>query len=75
MKFIVGRGLSKTNKPCAIGEYLQQIQTKIDLVKKREHAWEPMLNSMATERTLITIDGMRIFWRTDKMDPLPYVGI
>jgi iron complex outermembrane receptor protein len=53
-----------------VDEYLQQ-STKINLVKRGAYAWEPLLNSMATERTLITIDGMRIFGAcTDKMDPI-----
>src|SRR5699024_721406 len=33
--------------------------------------WEPMVNGMSTERSIITIDGMRIFNAcTDKMDPI-----
>jgi len=61
----------KQNKPLAtIDEYLQQ-SGKIDMIKRGGYAWEPILNSMATERTLITIDGMRIFGAcTDKMDPI-----
>jgi iron complex outermembrane receptor protein len=58
-------------KPLAtIDEYLQQSAT-VDMIKRGGYAWEPIINSMATERTLITIDGMRIFGAcTDKMDPI-----
>ena len=61
----------KQAKPLAtIDEYLQQ-SGKIEMIKRGSYAWEPMINSMATERTLITIDGMRIFGAcTDKMDPI-----
>ena len=53
-----------------IDEYLQQ-SGKIEMIKRGVYAWEPIINSMATERTLITIDGMRIFGAcTDKMDPI-----
>jgi iron complex outermembrane receptor protein len=61
----------KQSKPLAtIEEYLQQ-STKVDMIKRGSYAWEPMINSMTTERTLITIDGMRVFGAcTDKMDPI-----
>ena len=61
----------KQSKPLAtIDEYLQQ-SGKIEMIKRGGYAWEPIINSMATERTLITIDGMRIFGAcTDKMDPI-----
>jgi iron complex outermembrane receptor protein len=61
----------KQSKPLAtIDEYLQQ-SSKVDMIKRGGYAWEPIINSMATERTLITIDGMRIFGAcTDKMDPI-----
>jgi iron complex outermembrane receptor protein len=61
----------KQSKPLAtIDEYLQQ-SGKVDMIKRGSYAWEPIINSMATERTLITIDGMRIFGAcTDKMDPI-----
>ncbi|GAA4033184.1 hypothetical protein GCM10022386_16990 [Flavobacterium cheonhonense] len=53
-----------------IDEFLDK-GSKVDLVKRGAYAWEPLINSMATERTLITIDGMRIFGAcTDKMDPI-----
>jgi len=58
-------------KPLAtIDEYLQQ-STKIDMIRRGSYAWEPMINNMPTERTLVTIDGMRVFSAcTDKMDPI-----
>ena len=61
----------KQSKPLAtIDEYLQQ-SSKVDMIKRGGYAWEPIINSMATERTLITIDGMRVFGAcTDKMDPI-----
>lgn len=53
-----------------IDEFLQQ-SSKVDMIKRGAYAWEPIINSMPTERTLITIDGMRIFGAcTDKMDPV-----
>lgn len=54
----------------SVDEFLQKA-SKIDLIKRGAYAWEPMINGMATERTVITIDGMRIFGAcTDKMDPV-----
>lgn len=67
----------KQVKPLAsLDEYLQQ-SGRIDMIKRGSYAWEPMINNMATERTIVTIDGMRIFGAcTDKMDPVTsYVEI
>lgn len=66
----------QTKSLATIDEFLDK-GSKIDLVKRGAYAWEPIINSMATERTLITIDGMRIFGAcTDKMDPITsYVEI
>lgn len=53
-----------------IDDYLQK-SAKVDMIKRGAYAWEPIINSMPNERTLITIDGMRIFGAcTDKMDPI-----
>ncbi|WP_432670441.1 TonB-dependent receptor [Flavobacterium sp. SM2513] len=53
-----------------VDEFLQK-SNKIDLIKRGAYAWEPLINGMATERTVITIEGMRIFGAcTDKMDPI-----
>ncbi len=62
---------NKEAKPLgSIDEYLQK-SSKIDMIRRGSYAWEPTINSMATERTLVTIDGMRIFGAcTDKMDPI-----
>ena len=61
----------KDSKPLSsIDEYLQK-SAKIEMIKRGAYAWEPLLNNMPTERTIITIDGMRIFGAcTDKMDPV-----
>ena len=61
----------KQSKPLtSIDDYLQK-SAKVDMIKRGAYAWEPIINSMPTERTLITIDGMRIFGAcTDKMDPV-----
>lgn len=61
----------KQSKPLtSIDDYLQQ-SSKVEMIKRGGYAWEPMINSMVTERTLITIDGMRIFGAcSDKMDPI-----
>lgn len=61
----------KQNKPLmAVEEYLRQ-SGKVEMVRRGAYAWEPMINNMATERTVVTIDGMRVFGAcTDKMDPI-----
>lgn len=61
----------KQFKPLAtIDEYLQKAGT-VDMIKRGGYAWEPTINNMSTERTVVTIDGMRIFGAcTDKMDPI-----
>lgn len=61
----------KQAKPLtSIDDYLQQ-SGKVNMIKRGGYAWEPVINNMATERTLVTIDGMRIFGAcTDKMDPI-----
>lgn len=62
---------NKENKPLgSIDDYLAK-SSHIDMIRRGAYAWEPTINSMATERTLVTIDGMRIFGAcTDKMDPV-----
>lgn len=63
--------LENNNKILAsVDEYLIK-SSKINMIKRGSYAWEPLINNMATERTVITIDGMRIFSAcTDKMDPV-----
>ena len=54
----------------SIDGFLQQ-SSKVNMIKRGAYAWEPIINNMPSERTLITIDGMRIFGAcTDKMDPI-----
>ena len=54
----------------SVEDYLMK-SSKINMIKRGAYAWEPMINNMSTERTVITIDGMRIFGAcTDKMDPV-----
>ena len=54
----------------SIDEFLQQ-SPKVDMIKRGAYAWEPIIDNMPSERTLVTIDGMRIFGAcTDKMDPI-----
>ncbi|MBS1548492.1 MAG: TonB-dependent receptor [Bacteroidetes bacterium] len=61
----------KEAKPLgSIDEYLQK-SNQVDMIRRGAYAWEPIINNMTTERTLVTIDGMRIFGAcTDKMDPI-----
>ena len=68
---------SRTMKMLAsLDTYLDEA-AGINMIKRGGYAWEPMLNGMATERSVITIDGMRIYGAcTDKMDPITsYVDI
>lgn len=67
----------RQSKPLgSVDNYLQQSGT-VTMIKRGAYAWEPAINSMASERTLITIEGMHIFGAcTDKMDPITsYVEI
>ena len=61
----------KQPKPLSsVDEYLEQ-SANVNMLKRGAYAWEPLINNMATERTVVTIDGMRIFGAcTDKMDPV-----
>lgn len=49
----------------------------VNMIRRGTYAWEPYINGMASERSVITIDGMRIYAAcTDKMDPVTsYVEI
>ena len=40
------------------------------MIKRGAYAWEPIINSMPTERTLVTIDGCAFWCGTDKMDQI-----
>src|SRR6218665_4029793 len=62
--------LKQAKSLTSIEEYLSQ-SSKVNMIKRGAYACEPVINNMATERTVITIDGMRIFGAcTDKMDPI-----
>lgn len=44
---------------------------RIELMKRGNFAFEPILNGMSSDRLNLTIDGMKIFGAcTDKMDPV-----
>lgn len=60
----------------SIDDYLEK-SNKVTMIKRGNYAWEPTLNNMATERLVVTIDGMQIFGAcTDKMDPITsYVDV
>lgn len=54
----------------SVDEFLAS-SDQISFIKRGAYAWEPLLNNMSTERSVVTIDGMRIFGAcTDKMDPV-----
>ena len=54
----------------SIDEHLKELN-HVSLVRRGSYAWEPVVNSMQTERISTTIDGMKIFYAcTDKMDPV-----
>lgn len=54
----------------SLDSYLEA-SNSVNMIKRGAYAWEPILNGMSTERSVLTIDGMRIFNAcTDKMDPI-----
>lgn len=58
-------------KMSASVDELMASSDQISFIKRGAYAWEPLLNNMSTERSVVTIDGMRIFGAcTDKMDPV-----
>jgi len=65
------------NKSLATIEDYLSASSSVDFIKRGAYAWEPMVQGMATERSVVTIDGMRIYGAcTDKMDPITsYVEI
>lgn len=68
---------AKAAKPLStVDEYLDRASS-IHMIRRGAYAWEPYINGMASERTVVTIDGMRIYGAcTDKMDPVTsYVEI
>lgn len=65
------------NKSLATIETYLNEASSVDFIKRGAYAWEPMIQGMASERSVVTIDGMRIYGAcTDKMDPITtYVEI
>ena len=65
-----GQRRSVKGQVASIDEHLKELKN-VSLVRRGSYAWEPVVNSMATERVSTTIDGMKIFYAcTDKMDPV-----
>lgn len=77
---VIGKssGISqKLNKSLgSLDSYLES-DNRINMIRRGSYAWEPILNGMTSERSVTTIDGMRIYGAcTDKMDPVTsYVEI
>lgn len=67
----------KENKSLATIETYLMEANSVDFIKRGAYAWEPMVQGMTSERSVVTIDGMRIYGAcTDKMDPITsYVEI
>lgn len=61
----------KSSRPLAsLDTYLEK-SPAVNMIRRGSYAGEPYLNGMASERSVITIDGMRIYAAcTDKMDPV-----
>lgn len=72
-----GKKLQRSHKPLASVESYLESDNRINMIRRGSYAWEPILNGMTSERSLTTIDGMRIYGAcTDKMDPITsYVEI
>lgn len=63
--------LKREHKPLASLDRYLEGTPGVNMVRRGAFAWEPLLNGMATERSVITVDGMRIYGAcTDKMDPI-----
>lgn len=61
----------KEGKSLSSPESYLEKSNAINMIRRGAYAWEPMLHGMSTERSIITIDGMRIYHAcTDKMDPV-----
>lgn len=67
----------KMSKPLAGLDHYLEDAGAINMIQRGSYASEPYINGMASERSVITIDGMRIYAAcTDKMDPVTsYVEI
>ena len=65
-----GKKATAKGRVASIDEHLAQL-SGVEMVRRGSYAWEPVVNSMSTERVSTTIDGMKIFYAcTDKMDPV-----
>ena len=65
-----GKKATAKGRVASIDEHLSQL-SGVEMVRRGSYAWEPVVNSMQTERVSTTIDGMKIFYAcTDKMDPV-----
>ena len=65
-----GKKAVSKGRVASIDEHLSQL-SKVEMVRRGNYAWEPVVNNMSTERVSTTIDGMKIFYAcTDKMDPV-----
>lgn len=54
----------------SLDSYLEK-SNSVNMIRRGAYAWEPMLQGMASERSVITVEGMRIYQAcTDKMDPI-----
>lgn len=67
----------KAGKPLSSLDNSLEKASAVNMIRRGTYAWEPYINGMASERSVITIDGMRIYGAcTDKMDPVTsYVEI
>lgn len=64
------KGGQKTSKPLGSIDQILEESQEINMIKRGSYAWEAYLNGMSSERSVVTIDGMRIYAAcTDKMDP------
>ena len=65
-----GKKAVSKGRVASIDEHLGKL-SKVEMVRRGNYAWEPVVNNMATERVSTTIDGMKLFYAcTDKMDPV-----
>src|SRR5690606_1260784 len=77
---VIAHPTNKHHNECkalgSLDNYLES-SPSLNMIKRGAYAWEPMLQGLSSERSVLTIDGMRIYGAcTDKMDPVTsYVEI
>lgn len=77
---VIAHPTNKHHNECkalgSLDNYLES-SPSVNMIKRGAYAWEPMLQGLSSERSVLTIDGMRIYGAcTDKMDPVTsYVEI